>query len=113
MTTNSLSEKETLLGIRLGEIVRKHFMTNKDLSFYGKNMGMSIKRLNTVSKIYYGISVRAMVRNERLVQAKHFLKYSDKNIKEISYHLGFKDASYFSRYFKKCVGVTPKKFRDD
>eukprot|EP01133_Synstelium_polycarpum_P017826 gene17826-21258_t len=76
-------------------------------------MGVSIRKLNRISKIYYGISVSVMVRNERLAHAKYFLKHSEKNVKEISYHLGFKDASYFSRYFKKCVGVTPKKFRDD
>jgi len=40
-------------------------------------------------------------------EAKHLLETADKGVAEVAYALGFEDASYFSRLFKKQVGVTP------
>ncbi|WP_423856401.1 AraC family transcriptional regulator [Yeosuana marina] len=36
-----------------------------------------------------------------------------KSIKEISFELGFQDQYYFSRPFKKYMGVFPKEYRKD
>lgn len=44
-------------------------------------------------------------------EAKHLLKTADKGVAEVAYALGFEDASYFSRLFKKQVGVTPLAFK--
>jgi AraC family transcriptional activator of pobA len=44
-------------------------------------------------------------------EAKHLLKTADKGVAEIAYMLGFEDASYFSRLFKKQVGITPLEFK--
>ena len=44
-------------------------------------------------------------------EAKHLLKTADKGVAEVAYALGFEDASYFSRLFKKQVGVTPLEFK--
>ena len=39
------------------------------------------------------------------------LTYVPASIASIAYELGFQDPAYFSRLFKKRVGVTPKAFR--
>jgi AraC family transcriptional activator of pobA len=44
-------------------------------------------------------------------EAKHRLKTADIGIADIAYSLGFEDASYFSRLFRKQVGVSPLAFR--
>ncbi|MFT5749258.1 MAG: AraC family transcriptional activator of pobA, partial [Ancylomarina sp.] len=33
-------------------------------------------------------------------------------IKEIAYSLGFEDPTYFTKYFKKSTGLTPKDFQN-
>lgn len=49
---------------------------------------------------------------ERLIlEAKRLLHLTHKSIKEIASELGFEDRFYFSRFFKKEVGVAPKIFR--
>lgn len=45
----------------------------------------------------------------RLNQAKSLLKYSDLSIVEIATRTGFCDQSHLTRYFKRILGVTPKK----
>jgi AraC family transcriptional regulator of arabinose operon len=40
-----------------------------------------------------------------------YLYFTDKNIKEIGSELGFNDQYYFSRLFKKLMGISPAKYR--
>jgi transcriptional regulator GlxA family with amidase domain len=47
----------------------------------------------------------------RLQRAWHLLKTTDLNVSEIAYDVGFKDASYFSRVFKKHFGGSPIEMR--
>lgn len=48
----------------------------------------------------------------RLIQAKHLLKNTDKSMKEICIEVGYLDPNYFSRIFKKNIGLTPSEYRE-
>lgn len=47
----------------------------------------------------------------RIEHAKAKLKDSNLSVNEIAYSVGFQDARYFSKLFKKYVGITPKDYR--
>ena len=47
----------------------------------------------------------------KILRAKEMLLSTDKIIKEISYDLGFQSIYYFSRVFKKKLGVSPSEIR--
>lgn len=52
-------------------------------------------------------------RNEiRIESAKELLQNGFLSVNEISESLGYSSPAYFSDIFKKCVGVSPRKFRD-
>lgn len=44
-------------------------------------------------------------------EAKNLLKGADRSVGEIAYELGFENLPYFSRLFKKEVGLTPKEYK--
>lgn len=46
-------------------------------------------------------------------KACEYLNYTDLSIKEISYRLGFEDPLYFSRLFKRYMGVSPRAYKID
>jgi len=46
-------------------------------------------------------------------EATLLLKNSEMNISEIAYNLGFSDPLYFSKYFKKEIGVAPLQYRKE
>jgi len=52
-----------------------------------------------------------LIRERVLLEAKRLLVNQQRDISEIAYALGFKDNSYFSRFFRKYTGLTPEAFR--
>jgi AraC-like DNA-binding protein len=58
-----------------------------------------------------GKTVTDMIQERIVMEAKRLLFHSDLSVKEIGYSLGFEDAAYFNRAFKKKAGTTPLEFR--
>lgn len=58
-----------------------------------------------------GITYRQLVQLTRLKMACHLIRDSDKNVTEIATALGYKDASSFSRAFKKWTNLSPRDYR--
>lgn len=48
----------------------------------------------------------------RMKKAKELLMTTNKKVSEIAYHIGYKDAHYFSFLFKKTQGCTTKEYRN-
>ena len=53
------------------------------------------------------------LRQRLVLEAKRLLAHTDNTVQAIGYHLGFDDPAYFSRFFKREAGVTPKQFRSE
>lgn len=62
------------------------------------------KKLTTISPIKY-------INEYRINRAELLLKTSDFSVTQISYSVGFKDESYFSRCFKQSKGISPSEYR--
>ena len=60
-----------------------------------------------------GLSVKNLMTSKRLQESLKEVAFTNKNIQEISYDLGYKDDAYFNRVFKKSIGQTPKQFRQN
>ena len=64
----------------------------------------SFKSVMKVPPMQYIVSLR-------IAAAKGYLENSNKNIAEISATVGYDNALYFSRLFKKYTGLTPSEYR--
>ena len=73
------------------------------------NIGYSYFR--RMFKKYTGISPHQYHLELKIMRARELILSTEKNIKEISYELGFHSIYYFSRFFKKKVGKSPTDFR--
>ena len=51
------------------------------------------------------------VQNLRVEEAKRFLEAGDMPVDEISFDVGYEDASFFRRLFKRRTGLTPSQYR--
>lgn len=88
-----------------------HFRRQKQTLFYAEQLSLSTKRLNELSKKYFGKTVAQLIHEKIMVEAKRELIYTNRTIKAIALELGFEDVAYFTRYFKRATGLTPQTFR--
>lgn len=77
---------------------------------YAKEMHVSKEELNNTCKEYTGTSAKQYLMDIKLTEAKRLLLYTQFNVNEIAYSLGFEDSSYFSRIFKKKIFISPSDF---
>ncbi len=81
------------------------------MSGYAGELGVTPNHLNRVVKSETGRSAGEWIENARLTLARTLLHDPDIPISEVSYRLGFEDPAYFSRFFRKLVGMSPTDFR--
>lgn len=74
---------------------------------------LSESRFRTLFKKQIGKNPLEYLNELRIMAAARKLLLSRDNISDIGYSLGFEDANYFIRVFKKYFCVTPKQYRDN
>lgn len=75
------------------------------------NMGYS--HFRKMFKKYTGVSPLQYHNKFRLQKAKDLLVDSDKSVKKVALEVGFHSEHYFTRLFKKKMGVTPTELREE
>ena len=81
------------------------------VSEYAAELSVTPSHLNRAVKSETGRSAGEWVENARLSLARTLLHDHSIPISEISYKLGFEDPAYFSRFFRKLIGMSPTDFR--
>ncbi|WP_028295992.1 AraC family transcriptional regulator [Olivibacter sitiensis] len=102
---------ETKLYLQLTQLIERYFRIEHDTNFYATALLRHPKTINNMLKRSAGSSIVQMLHERICAEAKTLLITSELSIKEISYSLGFKDPSYFNRFFKRIVSITPLDFR--
>ena len=51
------------------------------------------------------------IHHVRLEEAKHLLESGDTAVEAIAFDVGYSDNSFFTRLFKRKVGMTPARYR--
>ena len=93
------------------KLVDDHYKEKKLPKDYAAMLYITPHRLNALCNDLLGMSAGELIRNRILLEAKRLLVNVDMSITEIAYELNFSDNSYFSKFFKKYVAVTPEEFR--
>lgn len=91
--------------------VEQHFREERDLADYARELGVTTNHLHDVVREVTGQSAGHILRERRLLDAKRLLSHTDLSVSEIGYQLGFRDPSYFSRFFRQAETLTPAEFR--
>jgi two-component system response regulator YesN len=69
--------------------------------------GMSSSQFSRTFKQVYDMTFQEFVVRYRVFQAFNALQAPGANISDIAYRVGFSDPSYFTRVFKRYVGIAP------
>ena len=83
---------------------------NISLEKIGKNVNYNEKYISSLFKTYLKIGVIDYINTLRMQYACTLMQQGYKSIKDISNMCGYKDPNYFSRIFKKRMGISPREY---
>src|SRR5699024_8266297 len=109
-SNRQLSRKQEI-AMRFKQLVHKNFNKEKRLNFYADKLALSVNYLNRCVTSIFKKSSKEIIQEVLIMHAQLLLVESNKSIADIAYELDFSDPSYFSRIFRKTVGVSPSTYR--
>ncbi len=92
-------------------LLREHCRTQRSVEFYAAQMGITPKYLSLILKKNSCRNASKLIDEAVVYEAKRLLKYSGLSIGEISDNLNFTSQSFFGKYFKQRVGVSPSRYK--
>jgi AraC family transcriptional activator of pobA len=105
------TSQEIRLTERFRDLIDLHYRDNLQLQDYASKMGVSLVQLRAACAAATGQSPTKLIHARLLTEAKRNLIFGDMTMEQIAYSLGFSDAAYFTRFFRKEIGQTPSQFR--
>ncbi|MBQ8341959.1 MAG: PocR ligand-binding domain-containing protein [Clostridia bacterium] len=96
---------------RLRSYVEKHYTEPLSVSELCHRLYISKSKLYQISLEAFGMGVSDYIRACRMEKAKRMLEETEKPVAQIAAEVGFQDANFFTRSFKKETGMTPKDHR--
>jgi AraC family transcriptional activator of pobA len=95
------------------KLLEAHFRNEKELSFYSDKLSITNNTLSKAVKKEFAKTPTQLINERIILESKKLLHLTYRSVKEIASELGFTDEFYFSRYFKKSVECSPKKYREE
>lgn len=90
--------------------VDAHYRENLRTQDICRALNVSASHLSRCLQKMVGMTAAQYITHYKLLRAQDLLKTGEKNIQEVSDHLGFSSVYYFSRLFKQHFGETPSSF---
>lgn len=92
------------------QLVEAHYTEHWPLQRYASELGLTTARLNLICRRLAGVSSKQLIFERQLQEAKRLLLHSGQSVNQICFNLGFRDPAYFSRFFRRHVGMPPSDY---
>ncbi|GAB3036972.1 helix-turn-helix domain-containing protein [Spirosoma pulveris] len=91
--------------------IDEKFRELHQVSEYASLLNVSAGYLSEVVKAQSGKPAIVHIHERLVLEARRLLFHTQQSLKEIAFDLGFSDASYFNRFFKRETDLTPAEYR--
>lgn len=92
-------------------LAEAHYREHWPVTRYAAALGLSAERLNRLVRAETGDNAQALLHARLVREACRRLVHIAAPVSRIAFELGFEDAAYFSRFFRRHVGVAPGEYR--
>lgn len=92
------------------KLVDTHYTEQMRVADYCRLLTINERKLNRVCKALTGAGPSAYIHRQLIQEAKRNLVYTHKPVAQVCYELGFTDPAYFSRFFSKHTGYSPRDY---
>lgn len=88
-----------------------HYSRHRDVAFYASLQHLAPRYFSTLIRERSGSSPLQWIAQMVITESRQLLEATDLSIKEIALRLNFPTQSFFGKYFKQYVGISPKEYR--
>lgn len=92
--------------------VQKHYMTERNVTFYASKLCMTPKYLSAVIHEVSEKYATQWINEYVILEAKKMLRGEGRSVKDVCNTLNFANQSFFAKYFKQHTGYTPKEYKN-
>ena len=92
-------------------LVKEHFREERQLKFYADKMCITPRYLSRVVKECTQVSAADWMERLVVLEARALVKSTNMTVQQISDELNFPSQTFFGKYFKRRVGLSPKEYR--
>src|SRR5690606_25767626 len=96
---------------RFASLLERHYRSAWTVADYAKALDITPSHLNAICRESNGANALHLIHDRVLLAARRELAYTDKSIADVATSLGFSEPSYFTRFFKRKMHMTPKQYR--
>ncbi len=97
---------------KFAELLAKDGGKHRNVGYYADALCYSAKHFGKLIKQTTGQTPLEIINARAMDQIKYRLKHSDKSIKEIAEEFCFPNQSFFGKFVKKHLGVSPARYRN-
>ena len=91
--------------------VKDNFRKERQLQFYADLLCITPRYMSRVVKECTGVSAAEWIERSVVLEARALLKSTNMTVQQISTELNFPSQTFFGKYFKRRVGMSPKEYR--
>ena len=103
--------RSTIIARDFIQMVNADNGSHRSVSYYADRLFYSAKYLSSTIKQVTGKTPIQIINEHAVKEIKHKLKYTDMSIKEIADYFDFPNPSFFGKYVKNHLGMTPLQYR--
>lgn len=92
-------------------LLTEDYAAHRKVDYYAQQLCITPRYLSAVCKELVGLTATEFINNYLIINIRQLLATTEMTILEISDALNFPNPSYFTQFFKKHTGLTPKAFR--
>ena len=90
------------------QLVERHFHEQRPIVFYARALGLTPRSLARLCRRCLGRTPQQVLAGRLAGEATRMLRDGSANAGQVADALGFCDPSYFSRFYKRTTGRTPR-----
>lgn len=108
--TSKAARKDEIVA-RFLQCVQENYREHRDLGFYAGELCLSLKYMSQVIFSQTGRHPSQWIKDYVILDAKTMLRSGLYTVQQVADELHFPNQSFFGKYFKEAVGVSPKKWK--